>query len=76
LFHAILSYCGKFNISINACREMMPDPAFYAQCLRESFNELHEATVPKKTKAVAKTRAVAKKKVRKKTTSNNKVSSK
>ena len=44
LFHALLSYCGKFNISINACREMMPDPAFYAECLVESFNELKAAT--------------------------------
>lgn len=43
LFHALLSYCGKFNISINACREMIPDPAFYADCLRESFAELQQA---------------------------------
>lgn len=40
LFHGLGSYCGKFTISISACREMMPDPAFYAECLQESFNEL------------------------------------
>jgi diacylglycerol O-acyltransferase len=70
LFHAILSYCGKFNISINACREMMPDPAFYADCLRESYKELHDATVPKKPKARAK------KKLSKKAKSSKKVANK
>ena len=65
LFHAILSYCGRFNISINACREMMPDPAFYADFLRESFAELREATVPPKAKPAAK-KAKSKKKVSKK----------
>jgi WS/DGAT/MGAT family acyltransferase len=54
LFHAILSYCGRFNISINACREMIPDPAFYADCLKQSFIELHAATVSQKTKRVTK----------------------
>lgn len=71
LFHAILSYCGRFNISINACREMMPDPAFYAECLKESFSELHAATVSQKTviakkKVGKKTKAKAKKKVSRK----------
>ncbi|MFT6033361.1 MAG: diacylglycerol O-acyltransferase [Arenicella sp.] len=70
LFHAILSYCGKFNISINACREMMPDPAFYADCLRESFQELHDATVPKQPNKNAK------KKARKKTSSKKKMAKK
>jgi len=45
LFHGLISYCGKFNIGINACREMMPDPAFYAQCLQASFDELLEAAI-------------------------------
>ncbi|RBP50950.1 WS/DGAT/MGAT family O-acyltransferase [Arenicella xantha] len=45
LFHGLGSYCGKFNISISACREMMPDPAFYAECLRTSFEELHGAAI-------------------------------
>lgn len=40
LFHAIGSYCGVFSISATSCREMMPDPAFYRQCLQESFDEL------------------------------------
>lgn len=40
LFHAIGSYCGTFTIAICCCREMIPDPAFYAQCLQDSFDEL------------------------------------
>ncbi|MFT5612189.1 MAG: diacylglycerol O-acyltransferase [Polaribacter sp.] len=45
LFHAIGSYCGLFNICVSSCREMMPDPAFYAQCLQESFDELKAASL-------------------------------
>lgn len=43
LFHVISSYCGQFVISATSCRAMMPDPAFYAQCLRDSFDELLRA---------------------------------
>ena len=80
LFHALLSYCGKFNISINACREMMPDPSFYADCLRESYDELYAATVtdntktakPKTSKNTNASKKVSKKKVSKKKTSKKK----
>ncbi len=73
LFHALLSYCGRFNISINACREMMPDPAFYAECLKESFEELYAATAGtktprKETKKKATKKKAAKKVTKKKTT--------
>lgn len=40
LFHVISSYCGQFMISATSCREMMPDPGFYRECLQESFDEL------------------------------------
>jgi len=49
LGHAIFSYCGRISLSAMACREMMPDPNFYIDCLNESFDEilnsakLHEA---------------------------------
>lgn len=43
LFQAVTSYCGVISISVTACREMMPDPAFYMQCLQESFDELYAA---------------------------------
>jgi hypothetical protein len=40
-----MSYCGEITISFTSCREMLPDPAVYAACLRESFDEL-QAAVP------------------------------
>lgn len=40
LFHVIGSYCGQFTVSATSDREMMPDPAFYKQCLQDSFDEL------------------------------------
>jgi diacylglycerol O-acyltransferase / wax synthase len=44
LIHPIVSYCGQLAISFTACREMLPDPAFYADCIRQSFDELALAT--------------------------------
>jgi len=44
LIHPVMSYCGDITISFTSCREMLPDPAFYADCLRESFAELAAAT--------------------------------
>ena len=45
LFHAVLSYNGAITVSVTACREQMPDPSFYAECLESSFRELREASV-------------------------------
>jgi diacylglycerol O-acyltransferase / wax synthase len=39
LMHIIGSYCGTFTVSVTACREMLPDPATYAECIEESFRE-------------------------------------
>jgi len=49
LFHAVSSYCGTATVSFQACREAMPDPEFYRQCLAESFADLKKAagTAPK-----------------------------
>ncbi|MGI9287261.1 MAG: wax ester/triacylglycerol synthase family O-acyltransferase [Pseudomonadales bacterium] len=69
LFHPVTSYNGMISVSFQACREMMPDPEFYAQCLQQSYDELKKAALtstkakPKsraKTKARIKTRAKAK----------------
>ena len=38
---------GSITLSFTACRDMMPDPGFYAQCLQESFDETYAATVGK-----------------------------
>ena len=40
LFHAVLSGAGRITINFVSCREMMPDPQFYRQCLDDSFAEL------------------------------------
>jgi diacylglycerol O-acyltransferase / wax synthase len=47
LFHAIKSYHGEMTIGVTACREMMPDPAVYSECLRASYAELHKALLGK-----------------------------
>lgn len=75
LFHGLGSYCGRFSISVTACREMMPDPAFYAECLQASFDELLAAASPgrprkertTKTKKATKKKSSKKKSTKKKT---------
>lgn len=44
LFQPVIGYNGRITISAISCREMMPDPAFYCDCLEESFEELKRAT--------------------------------
>ena len=41
-----LSYDGKLWIGAVSCRKIMPDPAFFGQCLHESFNELLDLATP------------------------------
>ncbi len=43
LSHLVYGYNGKLTISITSCREMLPDPAFYVECLEESFREIQQA---------------------------------
>ncbi len=45
IFHTVTSYCGELAISPISCLEMIPDPDFYGECMRNSFKELYEATV-------------------------------
>lgn len=49
LFHIVYSSVqdkkGTINLSFSACRDMLPDPAFYAECLYESFEELRDAAL-------------------------------
>lgn len=44
LMHVICSYCGEMVINVTACRKLLPDPAFYAECISDSFNQLLAAT--------------------------------
>lgn len=45
LFNVISTYCGVMSIGFTSCRAMMPDPAFYSQCIRDSFEELKSAAL-------------------------------
>ena len=61
LAFAVTSYDGRIVISPTSCRELMPDPLAFTQCVRDSFQELlalarKPATKPK-PKAPAKATA-------------------
>ncbi|CAA0122667.1 Putative diacyglycerol O-acyltransferase [Halioglobus japonicus] len=49
LFHIVYSSVqdkkGTITLSFTACRDMLPDPAFYADCLQESFEELRDGAL-------------------------------
>lgn len=40
LFHTANSYYGSVFLTFICCRQMMPDPDFYHQCINKSFQEL------------------------------------
>lgn len=53
LFHTVNSMVmknkGAITLAFISCREVMPDPELYTQCLEESFAELQCAAAPRKT---------------------------
>ena len=55
LFHAVISGAGKITINFVSCRELLPDPGFYKECLQQAYDEL----------AVAVAKPAVKKKPRK-----------
>jgi hypothetical protein len=65
LVFAVTSYAGRVIISPTSCREQIPDPEFFALCIRESFQEYLElASKPKPRRKPAgkkKGKAVGKK---------------
>lgn len=40
LFHTVSGMEAVMSLAVNSCREMMPDIAFYTDCVRESFEEI------------------------------------
>jgi diacylglycerol O-acyltransferase len=65
LVFAVTSYDGKIIISPTSCREQIPDPEFFALCIRESFQEYLElassaAPAARKPRAKRKTKKSAK----------------
>ena len=59
LFHTVISFDGQVSISFTACREMLPDPARYADCIRDAFDELRSATLRRASSRKKSTRRVA-----------------
>ena len=49
LIFPVFSYNGKIFVSVTSCREMMPDPEFFSDCMQAAFDELKTAAlvVPK-----------------------------
>ena len=47
LFHGVISGAGIITINFVACREMLPDPGFYKECLQEAYDELEAAAIHK-----------------------------
>ena len=39
----MISGAGKISINFVCCREMMPDPGFYRECLQQAYDELEAA---------------------------------
>jgi diacylglycerol O-acyltransferase / wax synthase len=59
LINTIYSYVDEIVISFTCDRKMMPDPALYADCLRQSFEDM-KAAIAKKATPVPKPKAAAK----------------
>ncbi len=53
LAHVVQSYVDEAIISFTACRDVMPDPEFYSECLQESFDEMLAAAKAVEGKAAA-----------------------
>ena len=50
LVFAVTSYDGMIFISPTSCREQLPDPEFFAQCIRDSFQDLLAVADQRKAK--------------------------
>ena len=46
-FHTVFSYGGEVSITFTACRDSLPDPGFYAECIETSFDDLKHAALGK-----------------------------
>ncbi len=61
LFHIVYSSVmekqGTVTLSVTACRDMLPDPAFYADCLQGSFEELRDSALASKSRRKARPKA-------------------
>ena len=60
LGHVVQSYVKEATIAFTACRKLLPDPEFYAQCIEDSFNELREAAANAPEHRAARAKATPK----------------
>ncbi|MNR13051.1 putative diacylglycerol O-acyltransferase [compost metagenome] len=55
------SYCGKMFISLTSSPNVVPDPDFLAQCLKDSYEEMQAIAREAQVKATTKKRVSARK---------------
>ncbi len=67
LSHLICYFAGQATISVTACRKVLPDPAFYAQCLQQAFAQLQAAVEEQANVSLAATPSPVPRKSRKTT---------
>ena len=41
----VTSYYGELSISFTSCRDMIPDPDFFMQCIQDGYDEMKDATL-------------------------------
>ena len=64
VFHTVVSYGSEVAVTFTACRDSLPDPEFYAECIEASFDDLKQATLGKpatRKKAKRKKKSTARK---------------
>jgi len=49
IIHPVFSCSGRISIAVTACRDMLPDPGFYAECLQTSYDHLRERALEDET---------------------------
>jgi WS/DGAT/MGAT family acyltransferase len=52
------SYAGTMRLCAISCREMLPDPAFFAECMQSAFDRLQEAVAREAAFTVAEAAAL------------------
>jgi len=57
LVFAVTSYDGRIVISPTSCRDLMPDPEAFTQCIRDSFQE-YLSIAAERPKAVPRPRRI------------------
>jgi WS/DGAT/MGAT family acyltransferase len=53
------SYAGNMWLCAVSCRDMLPDPSFFAQCMRDAFAKMQEAAAREAAYTVAEAAAIA-----------------